>query len=167
MTDLVGGPLIAVIGQWILDNLDDVAGEVGRRIAEDNHGVTNVRMWFNKTNQTLDVWKYDGSTSRQNHYVIPPGQTLAQDMWIPWCDNDHQYPHKHAIIALDGQPLAYVWQSGTRIRLNAQDHFIPNGPEVPSITRDDGTPAAKAGGDRGILVAKDDQGRPGVVIVGR
>ncbi|MFF5296550.1 hypothetical protein [Paractinoplanes globisporus] len=146
--------VVVAVGAWIWANKD----KLGLEWAELTYGVTNVKRWRNETGEELEVWKLDGSQSRQDHYRIPAGQSDDADMWIPWADNPEQYAVKHAVILVGGRPLAYVWQSGTKIRFNTNDEFVPGGPSVPG--------AAKAGGNRTILVKTDEMGRLGFAIGG-
>ncbi|GIF02280.1 hypothetical protein [Paractinoplanes rishiriensis] len=146
--------VVVSVGMWIWANKDSV----GLTWAEIFHGVTNVKRWRNETDEELEVWKLDGGESRQDHYRIPPGGTEEADMWIPWADDASQYAVKHAVILIGGRPLAYLWQNGTKIRFNTNDEFVPGGQAVPG--------AAKAGGNRTILVKKDAHGRLGFAIGG-
>jgi len=145
---------VTSVGAWIWTNKD----AFGLSWAELMHGVTNVKRWHNGTDEEMEVWKLDGSGVRQDNYRISAGQTVDGDMWIPWADNASQYAHRHAVIEIGGRPLAHVWQSGTRIRFNTSDSFVPNGESVPG--------AAKAGGNRMIFVKKDPRGQLGFVIAG-
>jgi hypothetical protein len=146
--------IVIEVGIWIWEHKD----ALGLAWAQLTHGVTNVKRWRNETGQELEVWKLDGSYTWADHYRIAPGQTVDADMWIPWADNADQYAKKHAVIMVGGKPLAYIWQSGTQIRFNTSDEFVPEGQSAAG--------ESTAGGNRTILVTRDPQSRLGFAIGG-
>jgi hypothetical protein len=121
------------------------------------NGVTNVKEWKNQTGQEVEVWKTDDhGNDREDHYRVAPGETVAGDMWIPWADNAAQYTRKHATLTVGGKPLAYLWQSGSKVRFNTHDEFLSGGFAVPG--------ANGAGGERRVIVVAGDDGRPSFVF---
>jgi hypothetical protein len=134
----------------------DVVSVVGEWVAELTKGVTNIKSWSNLTEQEVEVWKLDGGSQQKDHYRIPPGKRIFQEMWIPWADNARQYVDHHATVRVGGRPLAYIWQSGPLVRFNTRDEFVADGVAAPG--------ASGAGGDRAMVIATDSQGRTGFAI---
>ncbi|NRQ36995.1 hypothetical protein HII36_34925 [Nonomuraea sp. NN258] len=136
---------------WVIENRLDI----GRWWAIATNGVTNVKKWVNLTDQTIRVWKIDGS-GRENAYTIGPNDEVYGEMWIPWADNPPQYASHHATIQVDDQPLAFFWQNGKNVRCSTSDDFVWDGAHVPG--------ASASGGDRIMVFAKNPAGRLGFAL---
>jgi hypothetical protein len=152
---------ILTVGAKIINGLVDLgnaADRLGAWWARAFHGVTNIKAWGNATDQTVYVYKYDGGYQKKDYRTIPTGQTVTggADMWIPWADNPSQYNDHHATIMVGNQELAYFWQSGLSIHFNVLNYFDNGLPGIPG--------ASQSGGDRTLVVAKDDQGKYGVAM---
>jgi hypothetical protein len=152
---------IVTVGAKIISGLVELvnaADRLGAWWAQATHGVTNIKAWGNATDETVYVYKYDGGFTKRDYRTIPPGQTVTggADMWIPWTDWPVHYRDHHATIQVGNQDLAYFWQSGDTIRFNVLNAFVANGPGIPG--------ASQAGGDRTLVVAKDDQGQYGLAM---
>jgi len=150
---------IVAVGEWIIEQNKDFSFTTwgsDRMFA----GVTNVKRWVNETDQEVRVWKVDGGYSYKDEYTIPAGHTVNAHMWIPWADQPGtgplRYDDHHAVIMVGGQPLAYLWQSGTLIRFNTSDAFVNGGVAVPGLSR--------SGGDKTMVIGKDPQSRVGFAL---
>jgi hypothetical protein len=143
---------------WLLSH-PEVPGKVGGWVATVTGGVTNIKRWVNKTDQVLEVYKYDHGTMTplKDRYTIPAGQELKGDMWIPYADDAAGYTSgRRAVLKLGGNPIAYLWQNGPLVRWNIADQFVPAGLGAPGEPR--------AGGDRSLVVATEPSGNIGFAI---
>lgn len=138
--------------------LGRAADNLGRFWSETLHGVTNIKAWGNATGETVEVFKFDGGTTKRDRRTILPNTSVTggADMWIPWTDWPVHYKTHHATIVVGGREVAYFWQSGDSIRFNVENAFVANGPAIPG--------AAQAGGERTMVVAKDNEGNLGIVL---
>ena len=117
---------IIAVGTWIVQNQDPT---FARPFVYPLPAATIIKRWVNETDQEVEVWKLDGGSERRDHYTIPLGQTLNEQMWVPWADNPTQYRDHHVVIMVGGQPLAYFWQHGDSVRFNVFDEFVYGGSE--------------------------------------
>lgn len=95
--------------------------------------VTSIR---NITNQTEFAVSFLKLENTEDHGIIYPGQVNYNEVWIPWCDNPHDFSQKALIIEVNSDLRFYIWQSGPGVYYNlAPIKGFSTGQPYPGIAK--------------------------------
>jgi hypothetical protein len=135
-----------------------IANELGRILAEATNGVTSLKVVVNHTSHQVILWKVDKKlfSPDTEAFVIDPNQTKEAGMWLPWADTAQAWNDHHALIKVDGEILACIWQPHGKVKMSKSEAFVEGAVEVPGLS--------KGGGDRvlHILSVKDKEGKESI-----
>jgi hypothetical protein len=79
----------------------------------------------------------DDTGGKGQALAVQPGETIACNMWIPWCTSNDEFSkwhHRISIVplALNTFPVEFnIWQQGNYVRYSKNGLFQDNGNLVP------------------------------------